>query len=195
MAQDTTQAGHRRLPWRPPEPTQRRILAFPRARRAPRRDGVVSASARHRLDTLRQVARDSCLACRPQCPLRPDSSELCAAAQFRAFLETSDRRISLHRPGAKTVTVDEQWLLRLTAALSDGDVAGASALVAFRVDPIRRRPTLAAARAVAECLDTLASASAALGEGGRGAQAHSASHSMSSREGDPHGRRHHKTGA
>ena len=150
------------LRWEPAPGGDGAVLRFPAPNRAVPSFNTLSESDRLRLSALRQIARESSLACRPACILACDKpasrgggcADLCAAEQFRAFLEVGDRRITLYRPGAEAVSEDEQWLLKLTAALIEDDVAGAAALIAFRIARPNRRQALARALTVTRCLSS-----------------------------------------
>ena len=139
------------------------MLPFPSAFRAEPGDLQLSAEQRRRLIALRHLARASSLACRPQCAIGRIVSKAaadrceqpCAAEVFRAFIEIADRRIALYRPDAEAVSDDEHWLLRLMAALSNGQLSAAAGLIAFRVEKARRREALAAAGAVAARLASI----------------------------------------
>ncbi|MEO1331494.1 MAG: hypothetical protein AAFW46_17730 [Pseudomonadota bacterium] len=137
------------------------ILAFPTPMRAaPRLEAPLTGAEARRLDRLRRVARDSCLAARRDRPGAPgvhwDSPPFAirsrCAELFRAFLEAADRDVRVHRPEASAIGVDERWLLRLFSALAEDDLARAKGLVAFRVARHRRRETLAMAARLAAVL-------------------------------------------
>lgn len=143
--------------WTPHAAPSGVVLAFPAVTRRAPADRGLSVHERRRLRALRLLARASSLACRPECAVVQIASgsaenrcgEPCAAELFRAFVEIADRRLVLYRPDADAVSDDEHWLLRLMAALDQGDHAGAGALIAFRVERPLRRQALAAAGAVA----------------------------------------------
>ena len=145
------------LSWRPAESRRGAVLRFPVQDRAPAPARAMTAPERRTLDALRRLARESCLACRPDCPLSAlaaPEGKPCprrrAAERFRAFLEAADRRVTLYRPGAGAASPDELWLLRLSNALLEKDFSCARSLIAFRVEQRRRRAALAEAAALME---------------------------------------------
>lgn len=128
--------------------SEARVLAFPRCPTAGRLAAAhpVSEGERIDLDRLRWLAMRSQLAPRhdPEkaCYLlaaeKDVSLERFSIAFFRA-LSGMSREMVLYRPGAKSVSDDEIWLLRLVAAWRSNSDAAAGALVAWRVSPPARR--------------------------------------------------------
>jgi hypothetical protein len=127
----------------------RGVLAFPRCPTAARlADGhPVSAAERVDLERLRWMALRAQLAPRPDleraCFLLAGESgasfERFAICFFRGLDARSRRAMVFYRPGAKHLSDDEIWLLRLVSAWRRGEEKAASALVSWRVaEPGRR---------------------------------------------------------
>ncbi|GGE13173.1 hypothetical protein GCM10011390_35340 [Aureimonas endophytica] len=106
-----------------------------------------SAAERLDLDRLRWMALRSQLAPRPDleraCFLLAGetgvSFERFAIAFFRGLQARARLPMTLYRPGARHMSDDEVWLLRLVAAWRRGEDKGAAALVAWRVEASGRR--------------------------------------------------------
>ncbi|MEM9725153.1 MAG: hypothetical protein AAF909_06805 [Pseudomonadota bacterium] len=137
------------------------VLEFPTPSRqvpaaAPSLDGL----DRRRLEALRLMALNSCLAPRTSCssgacrldPAWGRNGSFCAADRFRAFVEASDRRIIVYRQGARAVSPDEFWLIRLIEAMDAKDYRAAASQLAFRVHRKRRREALAALKPVSDAV-------------------------------------------
>lgn len=140
------------------------VLELPAPSRSIPAPAPLSAQERSRLEAIRALGRGSALAAReapiPACARLWDMSDPAerrsADAQFRAWLETIDRRLTLYRPGASGLSADESWLLRLVDALINRDFDAARALIAFRIRPDRRRAALPMALTIAFCVEHLA---------------------------------------
>jgi hypothetical protein len=127
---------------RVPSP-ETRVLAFPRcptsARLAER--PVIADAERIDVDRLRWMALRSQLAPRPDleraCFLLAGetgvSFERFAIAFFRGLDARSRRAMAFYRPGARQLSDDETWLLRLVSAWRRGEDKAAGALVSWRV--------------------------------------------------------------
>ena len=127
---------------------QSTVVAFPACPAAAvARSFVPTAAERIDLDRLRWLALRSLIAPKPDleraCFLlsgEPDVSlSRYSVAFFRGLADRARREMVFYRPGAKTVSDDEIWLLRLAAACRAGDDSGARALVAWRVQPDGQR--------------------------------------------------------
>ncbi|WP_157944681.1 hypothetical protein [Mangrovicella endophytica] len=126
------------------------VLPFPRS--CPTSAAMLSPPAptdaeRMDLDRLRWLALRSQLAPRPDleqaCYVlagEPDASfERFSIQFFRGLSGKARRSMTFYRPGARAISDDERWLLRLVSAWRRGDDAGAKALVAWRVSPESQR--------------------------------------------------------
>lgn len=130
-------------------PSEPRVLAFPRCPTAERFAGArdVGAPERVDLDRLRWLALRAQLAPKPDleraCFLLAGESgvsfERYAVAFFRGLAGAAAGSMVLYRPGARCLSDDEVWLMRLVAAWRANDSKGAAALVAWRVRPADRR--------------------------------------------------------
>ena len=131
------------------ESAETRVLAFPACPTASRlaANRQPDAAERLDLDRLRWLALRSQLAPKPDleraCFLLAGESgvsfERFAVAFFRGLAGAAAGSMVLYRPGARALSDDEIWLLRLVAAWRAGDEKGAAALVAWRVRPASRR--------------------------------------------------------
>lgn len=65
-----------------------------------------------------------------------------ADALLRCLPEATGRRPVFYAPGSAEVSFDEAWLLRLKAALSEGDTDSAEFLLRSRVQPFARQSCL-----------------------------------------------------
>lgn len=129
--------------------TGARILAFPGAAlpAAAPATPALTAAERELLDRLRWFALRSRLAPKPDleraCFLLAGeanvSLERFATAFFRGLADKASREIALYRPGTRSVSDDEIWLIRLLDASATGQDSAAAALVAWRVRPEARR--------------------------------------------------------
>jgi hypothetical protein len=127
--------------------TSARILAFPGTCVPAGAPATLSAAERERLDRLRWFALKSRLAPKPDleraCFLLAGeanvSLERFATAFFRGLADKASREIALYRPGTRSVSDDEIWLIRLLEASATGQDSAARALVAWRVRPEARR--------------------------------------------------------
>jgi hypothetical protein len=63
------------------------------------------------------------------------------------------RRVVFHRPGAREMTFDEAWLLRLVASIRTGDSDSLAFALASRVPRPLRAPVLFLAEGLANALD------------------------------------------
>ncbi|BDA86095.1 hypothetical protein Sa4125_36370 [Aureimonas sp. SA4125] len=124
------------------------VLAFPGCPAAAiTRSFTPSVAERLELDRLRWLALRSLIAPKPDleraCFLLsgdPDVSlSRFSIAFFRGLSDKARREMVFYRPGAKAVSDDEIWLLRLAAAWRAGDESGARALIAWRVQPDAQR--------------------------------------------------------
>ena len=130
-------------------PATAAVLAFPRcptaARLADRH--MPSAAERVDLERLRWMALRSRLAPKPDleraCFLLAGeegvSFERFAIAFFRGLDARSARAMAFYRPGARHMSDDEVWLVRLVSAWRRGEERAAAALVSWRVEPASRR--------------------------------------------------------
>ncbi|MCQ8781296.1 hypothetical protein [Mangrovibrevibacter kandeliae] len=138
------------------------VLPFPagKMRRQDEADDL-DERARRDLDRLRWLAMKSRLVPKPDleraCYLlagEPAASlDRYAAAFFRGLDLKSHQRMALYRPGSRTASEDEIWLLRLVGAWRSDDAAGAAALVAFRIPPESRRWLRFLSRGLQQALD------------------------------------------
>lgn len=127
-----------------------RVLAFPAcptsSRIMPGPEALDDAQ-RIELDRLRWLALRSRLAPKPNleeaCFLlaagREASLERYSVCFFRGLADHARRDMVIYRPGARAVSDDESWLLRLMAAWRRHEPRAASALVAWRVEPTHQR--------------------------------------------------------
>lgn len=125
------------------------VLAFPRcptsARLADRQE--LGAADRIDIDRLRWMALRSQLAPRPDleraCFLLAGetgvSFERFAIAFFRGLSASARCPMVFYRPGARHLSDDEIWLMRLVSAWRRGEEKGAAALVSWRVERPSRR--------------------------------------------------------
>ncbi|MCB8837685.1 hypothetical protein [Aurantimonas sp. VKM B-3413] len=130
-------------------PSAHSVLPFP-AGRCPTAAATVPTlveAERDELNRLRWLALKSRLAPRPDveraCLLLASeanvSLERFGIAFFRALSDTASRGMSFYRPGARDLSDDEIWLMRLVAAWRAGEERAAGALIAWRVEPKARR--------------------------------------------------------
>jgi hypothetical protein len=113
------------------------------------------------IDALRRLAMENRLAPRVEpereCALLRTAPEAAAVAYARALLRilpaATGRRIAFHRPGAACLTFDEAWLLRLLAALAEGDAASAQFAIRSRIGRAMRGPVRFLAAGLAARLD------------------------------------------
>lgn len=141
-----------------------RVLSFPRAcPTAGRLAAAQSLSDRQRLD----LDRLRWLAMRAQLAPKPDFERACyvlagepaaslertATAFFRGLSDHASSEMSLYRPGARTASDDELWLLRLVESWRSGEERLAAALVSWRVRPQARRWMRFLSARIAQSLD------------------------------------------
>lgn len=127
-----------------------RILSFPGSARrkagcptVPHALPALSDEERAELDRLRWFALRSRLAGKPDleraCFLLAGEANVSldryAAAFFHGLAQRAHRRMVFFRPGTRTVSDDEMWVIRLLAAHRGGRPAVAGALVKWRVRP------------------------------------------------------------
>ena len=130
-------------------PSAHSVLPFPAAGCPTAAAAVptLSAPERDELNRLRWLALESRLAPRPDveraCLLLASetnvSLERFGIAFFRALSDTASRGMSFYRPGARDLSDDEIWLMRLIGAWQAGEERAAAALIAWRVEPKSRR--------------------------------------------------------
>ncbi|WP_152047989.1 hypothetical protein [Aureimonas psammosilenae] len=131
----------------PGEP--RRVLAFPRCPTSARLAERVDPSEAERIDLerLRWMALRSRLAPKPDleraCFLLAGetgvSFERFAIAFFRGLDSRASGAMVTYRPGARDLSDDEVWLLRLVSAWRRGEEKAAAALISWRIEPMSRR--------------------------------------------------------
>jgi hypothetical protein len=132
-----------------PAAQERTVLAFPRCPTAGRLAQTHAPTDEERidLDRLRWLALRSRLAPRPDleraCFLLAAgtgaSLERYSIAFFRGLADHASREMTVYRPGARSASDDEIWMLRLIAAWRRGEESAAAALVAWRVEKPHRR--------------------------------------------------------
>jgi hypothetical protein len=125
------------------------VLAFPRCPTSQRLSAMHEPSAAERLDIdrLRWMAMRSRLAPRPDleraCFLLAGETDVSferfAIAFFRGLDIRGSRPMAFYRPGARQLSDDEIWLMRLVSAWRRGEESGAAALVSWRVQASARR--------------------------------------------------------
>jgi len=127
-----------------------RVLAFPACPTSSRIMPALETlddSQRILLDRLRWLALRSRLAPKPNlekaCFLlaagREASLERYSVCFFRGLADHARRDMEIYRPGARAVSDDETWLLRLMAAWRRNEPRAAAALVAWRGEPSHQR--------------------------------------------------------
>jgi len=144
------------------EPSQ--VLAFPRiCPTIERLAATQSLSDRQRLD----LDRLRWLAMRAQLAPKPDFERACyvlagepsaslertSTAFFRGLIDHASAEMSFYRPGARTASDDELWLLRLVESWRTGEERLAAALVSWRVRPQARRWMRFLSARIAQSLD------------------------------------------
>lgn len=125
------------------------VLAFPRCATAERLAQPREPSDAERID----LDRLRWLALRAQLAPKHDLAEACyvlagepaasldryANAFFRGLCDNASGEMTLYRPGARLMSDDEIWLLRLVKAWRSGEERTAGALVGWRVRASARR--------------------------------------------------------
>ncbi len=144
--------------------TEGKVIAFPACPTAARlkpAPAVLVDAQRVELDRLRWLALRSRLAPRPNlekaCFLlaagREASLERISVCFFHGLSAHGRHDMVLYRQGAKAVSDDEIWLMRLLAAWRRGDSRAAGALVAWRVAPSHQRWLRFLAEGLSKALD------------------------------------------
>lgn len=131
-------------------PETAQVLAFPRAcPTAGRLAAAQQLTERQRFD----LDRLRWLAMRAQLRPKPDFEAACyvlagdpaaslertTTAFFRGLCDNASSEMAIYRPGARTASDDELWLLRLIESWRSGEERLAAALVSWRVRPQARR--------------------------------------------------------
>lgn len=125
--------------------------------------GDFDATLRHGLNRLRLLSL-RCRAARridvfSACALlsldRSEAAHAHAAAFLRALPQALEKAPVFHIPGAREISFDEAWILRLLQAIRQRQGDSIAFLIASRIRPCHRRQIAFLAKGLAEGLDTI----------------------------------------